>query len=262
MRYLMKQPVLNEELSNFVLPLAHFDGVALQARDPRRLAAFWQRILPSATFHPDRLVLSPGPQRAHAEKIRLLPTRTIGDDPARVHFDVRLPGPDPAPLLDAGATLVREPGDDPWWVLQDPEGNEFCTFAAVDDRPAGVFEIVVKCGNAHALAFWWGRVLGGSVEPEGEAAAVKGAPDFPWDYMTFDPVPEPRTGPNRMHWHLNLRDPDPLELVKLGATVLRRPFEPMPCDISDGHWLLADPEGNEFCAVPGKRDIPGQRARS
>ena len=37
---------------------------------------------------------------------------------------------DPAALLAAGATLLREPGGDlEWWVLADPEGNEFCAFA-------------------------------------------------------------------------------------------------------------------------------------
>jgi hypothetical protein len=247
------QHMMNEELSNFVIPLAHFDGVALQVQDPRRLASFWQRNLPASTYHPEQRRLNPGPDRAQAEKLRLLSTRKVGKDPARVHFDIRLPGPDPAPLLDAGAVVVRDPGDDPWWVLADPEGTHFCAFAAVDDRPAGVFEIVVKCQDAHALAFWWGRVLGGSVEHEAEAASVKGAPDFPWDYMVFDPVAEARVQPNRMHWHVNLRDPDPLELVKLGATVLHRPGESTPCDTADGHWTMADPEGNEFCAVPGQR---------
>ncbi|MCX4471276.1 hypothetical protein C5N14_19585 [Micromonospora sp. MW-13] len=33
-------------------------------------------------------------------------------------------------LLAAGARLVREPDVEvSWWVLADPEGNEFCAFA-------------------------------------------------------------------------------------------------------------------------------------
>jgi len=49
----------------------------------------------------------------------------------RLHWDVWLDGGTPQPLLDAGATLLREPGDDvDWWVLADPEGNEFCAFPA------------------------------------------------------------------------------------------------------------------------------------
>jgi hypothetical protein len=34
-----------------------------------------------------------------------------------------------APLAEAGATVLREPGGDiRWHVLADPEGNEFCAF--------------------------------------------------------------------------------------------------------------------------------------
>ena len=54
----------------------------------------------------------------------------------RLHWDVWLDGETPEPLLDAGATLLREPGGDVgWWVLADPEGNEFCAFPA-SARPA------------------------------------------------------------------------------------------------------------------------------
>ena len=32
-------------------------------------------------------------------------------------------------IVDAGATVLREPDDDiSWWILADPEGNEFCAF--------------------------------------------------------------------------------------------------------------------------------------
>jgi hypothetical protein len=46
----------------------------------------------------------------------------------RMHFDVL---GDTAALLTAGARPVRMQGDDiEWDVLADPEGNEFCVFAA------------------------------------------------------------------------------------------------------------------------------------
>ncbi|MEJ3744268.1 VOC family protein [Actinomycetes bacterium KLBMP 9797] len=47
----------------------------------------------------------------------------------RWHWDVDLAGADPSALVAAGATMVRERGADlSWWVLTDPEGNEFCAF--------------------------------------------------------------------------------------------------------------------------------------
>jgi Glyoxalase-like domain len=45
----------------------------------------------------------------------------------RIHWDVAVP--DVAPLVAAGATVLREPDTDiRWHVLADPEGNEFCVF--------------------------------------------------------------------------------------------------------------------------------------
>jgi hypothetical protein len=50
----------------------------------------------------------------------------------RLHWDVVLRDDSPRALVEAGATVVRERGDGPddtdWWVLTDPEGNEFCAF--------------------------------------------------------------------------------------------------------------------------------------
>jgi hypothetical protein len=55
----------------------------------------------------------------------------------RMHWDVVLERADPAALLEAGATLLREPDHEiSWWVLADPEGNEFCAFRPGDVAPA------------------------------------------------------------------------------------------------------------------------------
>ena len=45
----------------------------------------------------------------------------------RIHWDVTVHAV--APLVEVGATVLREPGGDiGWHVLADPEGNEFCAF--------------------------------------------------------------------------------------------------------------------------------------
>jgi hypothetical protein len=45
----------------------------------------------------------------------------------RIHWDVTVP--DVLPLVEAGATVLREPDEEiDWHVLADPEGNEFCVF--------------------------------------------------------------------------------------------------------------------------------------
>ncbi|MEU8818948.1 VOC family protein [Actinoplanes sp. NPDC048796] len=128
-------------------------------------------------------------------------------------------------------------------MLADPEGTEFCAFPAVDDRPAGMFELVVKCSDAHGLARWWAGVLGGRVVEEGESAAVLGAPEFPWDYMVFDPVPGIERYRSRTRWHLEARDRDLTALLAAGAVARAEPSADEPW------WTLADPGGNEFCVL-------------
>ncbi len=237
---------LSDELSRLVLPPVQFDGLSLEVRDVDRMAAFWGDALQGAVHvtGDGRARIDPGPQRPRREIVRL--TRVARPSPAtgRVHLDVRLPGPDPEPLIRAGARIVRPPGADPWYVLADPEDNAFCAYPAVDARPPGIFELVVKCRDARFLAGWWCTVLGGEVSVEGEAVAVTGAHEFPWDYMLFDPVPEPKSARNRMHWHVVLRDREPSALTAAGARVVAMPSRQSRC------WVMADPEGNEFCACP------------
>jgi hypothetical protein len=58
--------------------------------------------------------------------------------------------------------------------------------------------------------------------------------------MAFNKVPEPKTVKNRVHWDVTVSEVQPL--VDAGARVLRPPGD-------DRRWhVLADPEGNEFCA--------------
>ncbi|HTF09242.1 MAG TPA: VOC family protein [Asanoa sp.] len=46
-----------------------------------------------------------------------------------MHWDVNLTGADPGDLVASGARILREPdGTISWWVMADPEGNEFCAF--------------------------------------------------------------------------------------------------------------------------------------
>ncbi len=71
-----------------------------------------------------------------------------------------------------------------------------------------------------------------------ENNALSGA--LPFDYLCFVAVPEPKVAKNRIHW--DVVAPDVSALVAAGARILREPDD-------DVFWhVLADPEGNEFCA--------------
>jgi hypothetical protein len=64
----------------------------------------------------------------------------------------------------------------------------------------------------------------------------------------FNAVPEPKVVKNRVHLDVNMPDAAELgRLIALGAT----PIQEIRGEDGRLHWMImADPEGNEFCAFP------------
>jgi hypothetical protein len=153
---------------------------------------------------------------------------------SRVHVDVRVEGEAP------GVLVHHQPR---WTVMTDPDGLEWCAFPPRER--SGVFELVVDAGAPQRIAQWWADRLGATVHNDGEPWWwLEGAAGFPHDSWVFQPVPEPKTVKNRMHWDVVLRDATVEDLEAAGARVLDRLAS----------WtVLADPEGNEFCAFPPPR---------
>jgi hypothetical protein len=169
------------------------------------------------------------------------------DHKSRVHLDLRVAEGDPAPLLAAGATMVRPKDDEiAWHVLDDPDGVALCVFGPhpADPTALGPFELVVDAKDPRAIADWWAARTGGTVNHEDGSPYVwiEGAAGFPFRFWVFQHVPEPKIVKNRVHWDVTLVDTTIDGLVAAGATVLR------PKDDEIRWWVMADPEGNEFCA--------------
>ncbi|WP_422733051.1 VOC family protein [Micromonospora sp. WMMD558] len=228
--------------------IARFKDLCLDAADAQVLGEFWGRVLDGEVVDAGDGDTRVDPRAAGsgAESIWVNRVSEPRTGKTRVHLELRLAGADPAPLVAAGARIVREPDEEiEWWVLADPDGNEFCAFAGRPDTRPGPMELVVDCAEPERLAGWWAGVLGGEVEMTGwDAASLIGATGFPWDEWIFNPVPERKTVKNRMHWDVDLVDPEPTALIRAGATLLREPTD------QTRWWVLADPEGNEFCAFP------------
>jgi predicted enzyme related to lactoylglutathione lyase len=116
-----------------------------------------------------------------------------------------------------------------------------------DEAPAvvGIAALAVDCAEPAALAGWWRRLLGGSVEVDDDGDATLYTLDVDELTIDFVRVPEAKTVKNRLH--LDLRTTDLAaateQAVALGAT--------RADDIYDGgRWqVMRDPEGNEFCLL-------------
>ena len=157
------------------------------------------------------------------------------------------------PLLGKMLGLPWRPDDEGEGGLLGPAGRYLVWFNAVPDagmkservrldiRSRRWRGIEVASVDPLSQATWWARVLDGTSQATSSGNwEVAGVPGMPVP-LVFARTTEPKTAPNRIHWDVTV---DPAELVAIGATVLR----PMGEDI---RWhVMADPEGNEFCAFP------------
>jgi hypothetical protein len=224
------------------MALARWKDLCLDATtpaDPQPVARFWADVLELALEERDDGVTSlRGDPAERTTWVNPVPEpKTVKN---RVHLDVRI---ELDRLLELGATVLRSPDAEiSWHLCADPGGNEFCVFAPADGRPIGFYELVVDTADPQAQADWWAGVLGGTsgADPVHPWCWVEALPGAPFEYLVFTPVPEPKTVKNRIHLDVTTTDLD--ELVSAGASVLR------PQDDEIGWTVLADPDGNEFCA--------------
>lgn len=219
-------------------PIARFKDLSIDAVDPLLLGPFWAAALGlEIERRDDDMVQLRGPTAQSNVWLARVPEPVTVKQ--RVHLDVHVA--DVADLLDRGATPL-DVDSFSWKVLRDPEGGELCAFPreVVPDRR--LYEVGVDCADPVGLAGWWAGLIGGRVELDEEHgwASLGEVPGAPFDCLVFAPVPEPKTVKNRIHWDVTTADTG--LITAYGAQVLRLPDDEVV-------WtVLADPEGNEFCA--------------
>jgi hypothetical protein len=223
------------------MPLVTFKDLVIDAVDGPRLARFWAGALglDARTLDDGDLVLT-GSIDQQAVWINQVPEPVTVKQ--RVHLDVRARSVDE--VLALGATVCEWQAEDPrhWTVLRDPEGGELCVFGRAEVPAYRLYEVVVDAREPERIATWWADAFGVTPQHrEGESWWwLEDVPGMPFDALVFGWVPEPKTVKNRIHWDVTVDDVG--LLVGDGATVLRAPDDEIA-------WtVLADPEGNEFCA--------------
>jgi catechol 2,3-dioxygenase-like lactoylglutathione lyase family enzyme len=223
------------------MALARYKDLCIDGNDALRMGRFWGEVLGlEVQERDDGVVRLSGPTPQHTVWINPVPEpRTVKQ---RVHIDVNAAAVDD--VLAAGATVL-DGTSFPWVVAADPEGGELCIFTRELPIAQRLYEIGIDTGDSvessAAIATWWGSLLGANVvHDERGFSYVDQIPGAPFDSLDFAPVPEPKTVKNRIH--LDLLTDDVSALVAAGATMLR------PRDEEIDWSVLADPDGNEFCA--------------
>ena len=106
------------------------------------------------------------------------------------------------------------------------------------------------------LAAFWAAVLGRGVV-EGPRGILLPGSDTEVG-LKFSPSADPKVGPNPVHLHLTSTSPaDQQEVVAAAMGLGAQPLDvgQLP---EEGHVVLADPEGNEFCVIePGNAFLAG-----
>jgi len=220
------------------MPIATYKDLCIDAVDPTRLGRFWADVL-----HLDLELLDSGdarlvgPTASSTVWVNRVPEPVTTKQ--RVHLDVRAASVQDVASL--GATVLDSESF-AWTVMKDPEGGELCVFRLREGTAPGLMEIVVDSEEPEEIATWWADMLGAQVgrDEEHHFCWLEAIPNAPFENLVFVPVPEPKTVKNRIH--LDVTTPSVQTLLDAGARLLRGPDEEI-------HWtVLADPEGNEFCA--------------
>lgn len=218
--------------------------VCLDATDPLRTGRFWADLLDlelrpydngeCGVFGPDSTCV-----------LWLNRVDTEKRVKHRVHLDVYTSSL--AGLGALGAEVLVPAGDDRvWTVMADTEGGEFCAFLRSELPVRRLHGLVVDSVDAAAQARWWARVFHATVlDDEHGYSTVQNVPGMPILTMDFNHVPEPKTGKNRIHWDVAV--PDTELLFDAGASMVQPRHGTVEWDV------LADPEGNEFCAFTRPR---------
>ncbi|HWL35354.1 MAG TPA: VOC family protein [Frankiaceae bacterium] len=220
------------------MAIATYKDLCIDAVDAAAMGRFWAAALRlDLQVDDDGDARLTGPTPRHTVWLNTVPEPVTVKQ--RMHLDVRADSIDD--LVALGGVVVDAESFEHWTVMKDVEGGELCVFATRAGKPAGLMEIVVDTADASRICAWWAGVLGAEAhDHEDGYSYVEPVPGAPFESLVFVPVPEPKTVKNRIH--IDVTTPDVQLLLDAGATLLRARDDEI-------RWnVLADPDGNEFCA--------------
>jgi len=238
--------------------------LVIDAAQPARLARFWAAALDweIAADESGEVDVSPRGYR-YPDPVALplvfVPVAEAKTGKNRVHLDLATESAEHQAaevdrLLGLGAVPADigqgAPGQVPWVVLADPEGNEFCV---LDPRPVyrdtgPVAAVVADCRDPAAVAGFWRLATGWVPGNSSDGGVSLRSPAGVGPYLELLPSADPKTVKNRVHLDVAPFTGDD----HAAAVAALREAGARPADVGQGDvsWtVLADPEGSEFCVL-------------
>ncbi|WP_432958041.1 VOC family protein [Micromonospora haikouensis] len=122
--------------------------------------------------------------------------------------------------------------------------------------PSPLLTVTFDAHDAVRLARFWAGMLGREVTEDARGALLPGDDTQP--SLRFVPSHTEKAGANRLHLHLTSTDPADQQRLVTTALGLGGGHLDVGQRPEEGHIVLADPEGNEFCVIePGNRFLAG-----
>ncbi|MGX6603592.1 VOC family protein [Micromonosporaceae bacterium Da 78-11] len=122
--------------------------------------------------------------------------------------------------------------------------------------PSRLLTVSLDANDPIRLARFWAGLLAREIVADGDSVFLPGADTQPG--LRFVASRTAKSGPNRLHFHLTSVDPADQQRqvsVALGLGGTHLDVGQLP---EEGHVVLADPEGNEFCVIePGNSFLAG-----
>ena len=112
-----------------------------------------------------------------------------------------------------------------------------------------IHAVVFDCADPVKVSGFWRAALGYEEGVTRDDWCTLRHPHGVGPQLSFDTVPEGKAVKNRVHLDIRpegrTREEERVRLERLGATALRL-VDDNPEDV---HYIMADPEGNEFCIL-------------
>lgn len=107
--------------------------------------------------------------------------------------------------------------------------------------------IAVDCNDLEAMTRFWSELLGYPVLARDETEALLAPSGDERPRLFFQTVPERPRSKNRLHIDLDVGDGELEPAVARAERLGARRVESFVGSDGYGWWVLADPEGNQFC---------------